>query len=444
MRDRGQTVVFGLLIAGMTGSFAHGASAGNWPAWRGPMASGVAPQGNPPVTWGESKHIKWKVDVPSSGDSTPIVWGKKIFIQTAVATRDEGELKDESTPQGGFTQTPTVPYRFNVLCLNRETGAVLWERTVREESPHEGHHPTNGLASFSPVTDGAYVWANFGSRGLHCFDLDGVHQWSADLIRMETFSAFGEGSSPALAGDAVIVVADHEGVSKIFAFAKRSGELLWEKKRDEQSTWATPLAVEVDGAFQVVTSGITFIRSYDVKTGDTVWQCSGLTSGCVASPVSGFGKVYCATGHKGYALLAIELGHTGDLTDSSAVAWRLNRGTPYVPSPLLYGDKIYLLQRTRAILSCYRAKNGEPVFEGQKLEGMKNVYASPVGAAGRIYISDREGTTTVVRQSETFEVMAINSLDDDFDTSPVVAGDELYLRGKSHLYCIARPNASPN
>ena len=255
---------------------------------------------------------------------------------------------------------------------------------------------------------------------------------------MQIEKGFGEGSSPAVADDALIVVADHEGDSKIYAFNKKTGDLLWERDREEACTWATPLPVKVGDSTQVVTNGLSFIRSYDVKTGDIVWQCAGLTIDVIPSPVTAYNKVFCLSGFEDFALLAINLGHTGDLTGTEAIAWKLDKGTPQVASPLLYGENIYFLKGVTPILSCYKADSGKPLFVEERLKGLKNIYASPVGVADRVYITDRSGTTMVIKYSDTLEIVATNTLDDEgFDASPVIVGDELYLKGDRYLYCIA-------
>ena len=440
MRTQGIALLLGALLIGTAALGAFAASTDeHWPTWRGPHANGVATQGNPPITWGESENIKWKVRVPGTGSSTPVVWENKMFFQTAVPTAEEPQEQPQSQDsRRRMSQPVTVPYRFNVVCLDLRTGTLLWERTAREEIPHEGHHPTGSLASYSPVTDGEDVWASFGSRGLHCYDLDGKHAWSVDLIKMNTRMSFGEGSSPALAGDAIVVVMDHQGDSKIAAFNKDTGTQIWAQDRDEVTSWATPLVVNVADTLQVVTSASGLIRSYEVKTGDLIWQCAGLTTNVIPSPVSAFGNVYCMSGYRGYALLAIELGRTGDLSGSDAIVWEIDEGTPYVASPLLYEDKLYLLEGRNAVLSCYEAQTGKPIFAKERLEGMGAIYASPVGAADRIYIADRDGKTTVIKRSDTLDVLAVNTLDDGFDASPIIIGDEIYLKGRTHLYCIAK------
>jgi ribosomal protein S11 len=427
----------------MAGAYADSGSS-YWPTWRGPKATGVGDNANPPVTWSETQNIKWKVKLTGEGASSPIVWGNKIFFQAAVKTDKKAEhpnpdpYKNARRPFHGGKRPDNV-YKFNLVCMDRGTGAVLWERTVRQELPHEGHHPVHGFASYSPITDGKYVWANFGSRGVYCYDLNGEQIWSRDLGRMQTKIMFGEGSSPALADNTLIVVMDHEGDSFIWALNKQTGKTIWKKARDELTTWATPVVVEVNGKKQVITNATTRVRSYDIETGDLIWQCGGQTANAIPSPVAGFGKVFCTTGFRGAALHAIDLGRTGDLTGSEAITWQVNKATPYVPSPLLYGDKIYVCSGNKAIISCYQGQTGQPNFVSRRLEGMKDIYASPVGAANRVYFVGRKGVTKVIKLSAKFEVLATNTLDDEFDSSPAIAGDELFLKGKTHLYCIAVP-----
>lgn len=422
------------------GVCAQGESAGDyWPAWRGPEATGVAVKGNPPVTWSETENVKWKVELPGEGASSPIVWGDKIFFHTAIETDKKGAAAPSEGQDRPFHggETPTNIYKFDLVCLDRNTGKLLWQKTVREEMPHEGHHPTHGFSSYSPVTDGTHVWAYFGSRGLHCYDMDGNHKWSVDLGKMEKRMMFGEGSSPALVGDTVVVVADHEGDSFIIAVDKETGKTVWKTDRDEGTAWATPLAVEVGDKVQIVTCATKLIRSYDAETGELIWQCGGLTGNVIPSPVSGFGKVFCTTGFRGYALLAIELGRTGDLSGTDAIIWQVNEATPYVPSPLLYGDKIYVCSVNSAVISCYQAETGKPNFVKQRLEGMDEIFASPVGAADHVYFVGRDGKTVVIKLSDEFEVLATNTLDDEIDASPAIVGDELFLKGKNFFYCIA-------
>jgi outer membrane protein assembly factor BamB len=415
-----------------------------WPTWRGPAANGTAAQGNPPVTWSVSENIKWKVGIPGEGRSSPVIWGDKIFLLTATDTGQVKSTASQPVPppagakSGLSTPTPKTIHKFDLLCLDRGTGKTLWQKTATEAVPHEGHQPTGTFANYSPVTDGKHVWVSFGSRGLYCFDLEGNLTWSKPLPMMKTVMSFGEGSSPALAGDAIIVVCDHQAGSAIFAFNKTAGEQLWRKDRDEPTSWATPAVVEVDGKTQVIVSATNLIRSYDAKTGDLIWQCSGQVKNVIPSPVVGFGMVFCTSGYQGASLQAIKLaGKTGDLSKTDAIAWQVNKGTPYVSSPLLYGNRIYVFSVLAPVLSCYEAQTGKALFTGQTLEGINQVYASPVGVADRVYCPGRNGVTVVIKNADAFRVLATNKLDDEFDASPAVIGDDLYMRGNKFLYCIA-------
>jgi outer membrane protein assembly factor BamB len=325
-----------------------------------------------------------------------------------------------------------------ILCLDRQTGKVLWQQTAREEVPHEGFRQGDGsFASSSAFTDGKQVFAYFGSRGLYCYDMNGKLQWSQDFGDMRIALGFGGGSSRALYKDTIIVNWDHEGDDFIVALNKETGKELWRQARDERTSWSTPLVVEHGGKAQVVTSATGRIRSYDLATGKLVWECAGLTRNVIPSPVADNEMVYCMSGFRGNALLAIRLGRTGDLTDSDAIVWKHNKSTPYVPSPLLYGGKLYFLAGNNGVLSCFDATSGQALIDAERLEALPGVYASPAGAGGKVYLVGRNGATVVIRQSDKLEVLATNRLEEKFDASPAIAGKELFLRGKEYLYCIA-------
>ncbi|MHC4759120.1 MAG: PQQ-binding-like beta-propeller repeat protein [Planctomycetota bacterium] len=421
------SIIFLITISSMD---AYGETASNnWPNWRGPSATGVSPEGNPPTKWSETENIKWKIELPGEGLSSPVIWGDKIFFQAAIETQEKAA---DSEPEQRFKV-----HKLDLVCVDKNTGIILWQKTTRKEVPYEGHHASSSFASYSPVTDGKHVWVGFGGHGLHCYDMEGNHKWSADLGKINTEDEIGGASSPILADDSVVVVMDHMGDSSITAADKDTGEILWRKDRDEETGWATPLAVEVDSGIQVVTSSDKLVRTYDAKTGELIWYCEGQTMNSIPSPVSGFGKVFCTSGFQGNILQAIELGHTGDLTGTDAVSWEIKKNTPYIPSPLLYDDMIYLCYGNRPVISCYNAITGEAVFERQKLEGLKEVYASLAGAAGRVYIIGRDGKTAVMEHSKEFKCLAVNALDDKFDASPAIVGNELFLKGRTYLYCIA-------
>ena len=458
---------------------ASSSAAENWAQWRGPLQSGVAPHADPPTEWSETRNVKWKVKIPGEGTATPVIWENKVFVLSAIATGKRVEPKpddasageqnprpasaprSESDPPGQFRggpgrrdgpggpgrggrggfgggQKPTEIHQFVILCLDRQTGKVLWQHTAREEVPHEGYRQGEGsFASTSPITDGQHVFAYFGSRGLYCYDLDGKPQWSQDFGDMRIANGFGEGSSPALYKNTLIVNWDNENDSFIFALDKNTGKTLWKNPREERTSWSTPLVVEHDGKAQIVTDATSRIRSYDLATGKLIWECAGLTRNVIPSPVSADGMLYAMSGFQGNALLAIHLGRTGDLTDTDAIAWTHKKSTPYVPSPLLYGDKLYFFAGNNGTLSCFDTRAGKALIDAERIDGLQGVYASPIGASGRVYLTGRNGVTVVLKQSDKLEKLATNQLDEKFDASPAAVGKDLFLRGHEYLYCIA-------
>lgn len=417
---------------------------GDWPQWRGPLATGVAPSGDPPVEWGEGKNVRWKVPIPGRGHSTPIVRGSRIFLTTAIPSGEAVAAASADRPGAHDNVAPDRAQEFVVLALDRGDGSVLWQRTVRRALPHEGVHQTGSWASGSAITDGERVFAFFGSHGLHALDLDGRPLWQADFGDMQTLHGHGEGSSPALHGETLIVNWDHEGDSFLIALDKRTGEQRWKVARDEVTSWSTPLVVEHAGRPQVVVSATRRIRGYDLASGDLVWEWGGLSHNVVASPVAGAGFVYAGSSYETRALVAIRLAAAkGDVTGTPAVAWTRDRDTPYVPSPLLYGDALCFVKHIQGFLTCVAAKSGETWFGPERLPGIDGVFASPVGAAGRIYVVGRNGATVVLRHGPRFEPIARNVLEESFAASPAVAGNELYLRGERHLYCIAEEPPRP-
>jgi outer membrane protein assembly factor BamB len=440
-------------------SAVHAATADqNWPQWRGPLANGVAPDAAPPLNWSETSNVKWKVKIPGNGTATPIIWGDRVFVQTAVPTGKKVQKSEQSPSADGAPDangpsdrrrggrggmgmggpTPDETYQFTLICLDRQTGKTLWQKVAREEVPHEGYRPGEGsFASSSPITDGQHVYGCFGSRGLHCYDMDGNLKWEKDLGKLHIKMGFGEGSTPVLYGDTLVVNWDNESGSFIVALDKNTGRELWRQERDEKTSWATPLVVEYEGKPQVITDASSKIRSYDLATGKLLWECGGLTANVIPSPVAGDGMVYSMSGFRGNALLAIRLGRSGDLTGSDAIAWSHDKSTPYVPSPLLYGSKLYFFANNSGMISCLDSKTGNTLIDAERLEDLKNVYASPAGADGRVYLVGRNGVTLVIKDSGKLEVLATNKLDESFDASPAIAGKDLFLRGHHYLYCIA-------
>jgi len=514
-------------------------SAENWPAWRGPHANGVAPGGNPPTEFSEKKNLQWKVKVPGSGSSTPVIWKDQVFILTAVATgkkatalqgdssadrgsrssqrgpRPEGRSRSGERPQrgsergersergnregrggfgggfnreemikrfdkdgdgelnedernalredfrrqfsrdrgsersrrggssgrsrGGFggSRKPTEEYQFALISYDRNSGKENWRSVATTAVPHEGHHRDHGYASASPVTDGENIIVSFGSRGLYCYDMKGKLQWKKDFGDMRTRNSFGEGSSPSLHSDTVVLLWDQEDDSHIYALDKKTGKVKWKKNREEATGWCTPLVITHDGITQVLVNGATAVRSYQLSDGKLLWRCGGQTVSAIPSIVADNNTAYAMSGFRGAYVAAIKLGGSGDLTGSKSVLWSAERGTPYVPSPLLSNGRIWYLAGNNGILSVRETKTGRSLVESERLDGISGVYASPVSAAGKVYIAGRNGNVSVLKDSAKLEVLATNELDEKFDCSPAIAGKQLFLRGKEYLYCIA-------
>ena len=408
-----------------------------WGQWRGPLATGAAPKADPPVEWSETKNIRWKTKLPGLGHSSPVVWGSLVFVTTAEMTGAKKPFTGV-TPDGAHNNmNPLFDHQFAVMAIDRQTGAVVWRRTVATRQPHESTHESATWASNSPVTDGEHVLSFFGSNGLYCLDTGGRLLWSRDLGDMQVKHGHGEGASPLLHDETVVVNWDHEGASVIVALAKRTGEELWRQPRDEVTSWATPLVVTHDGQAQVVVSGTRRVRGYDLKTGAVIWEAGGLPGNIVASPVGADGMVFAAGSYEKQTLLAIRLtGAKGELTGTQQIAWQKNRSTPYVPSPLLYDGWLYYLRHYQGVLSRVNAKTGDEPSGPFRLGSVFNIYSSPVAAAGRIYVTDRNGKTLVMSNDAEPKALTLNKLDDRFSASAALVGDAIFLRGEKFLYCI--------
>lgn len=412
-----------------------------WQQWRGPLATGVAPKANPPVEWSEKKNTRWKIPLPGKGHSSPIVFGDAVFVTAAVPVGEALPPVHDSAPGVHDSVPVTHRHQFVVVAVSRRDGKILWQKVLREEFPHEGGHVTGSLASNSPVTDGEHLYVFFGSRGLYCLDMKGELKWQKDLGRMQTLHSHGEGSSPVLHGDTLVVNWDHEGDSFLYAFDKRTGREIWKVARDEKTSWATPLVVEVEGKPQVIVSATKRVRGYDFATGALLWECAGLTDNVVSSPVYGRGMLIAGNSYYRQAMLGIRVvGAKGDITGTGHVAWTLNRLTPYVSSPLLYDDTLYHIRHNQNILVRLDPMTGQPRGEPLRLDGIRDfIFSSPVGTPDRIYVTGRDGRTVVLRHDLKNETLAVNQLEDSFSASPALADRELYLRGERFLYCIAEP-----
>ncbi len=410
-----------------------------WAQWRGPLDTGVAPRADPPVEWSESRNISWKAPLPGEGHSSPIVWGDRVYLTAAIPHGQPVSPASGVRPGAHDNILKVRPMKFVVLAMDRSTGRIVWQTTVRDSIPHESRHDTGSYASASPITDGKHIYAFFGSNGLYALNREGKVIWSRDLGDMHTKHGHGEGASPALHGDSLVVNWDHEGPSFITSFDTSTGEQRWSQKRDEPTSWSSPHVLTHTDPLQVVVSAANRIRSYELATGKLLWECGGLSHNVVAGPVSQKGLVICGSSYEKQAILGIRLdGATGDLTATGNIAWIKRRDTPYVPSLLLYDGLVYYHRHYQGTLTCRRATTGKSLYERARLTGIGNVYASPVAAAGRIYITSLDGQTLVFTSGDNPEALSLNQLDDRFSASAALVDDEIIMRGSKSLYCIAQ------
>ncbi len=440
-RDGYATIVALACLAWLTcSSLAAAASSGaHWPRWRGPLDTGESPNADPPSEWSADKNIRWKLEIPGRGHSTPVIWGDRIYLTSASPVGDSLPKPRFSGREGAHNNLPiTNRQEFAVIAVSRSKGEIEWTKPVRYEIPHEGAHESGSLASNSPVTDGTHVYAHFGSRGLYCLDAKGGVVWERQFGKKHTKHGHGEGASPTLRGETLVVNWDHQEQSFVVALNRNTGKEIWKRERNELTSWATPIVVKEAGRQQVIVPGTERVRAYDLKTGEIIWECGGLSANICASPVAADGMVFAGSSYVKRGFIAVNLaGAKGDITGTDHVAWTRVRGTPYVPSPLLYQGRLHFFNHYQGVLTQLDAKSGADAPGPFRLPGIGNIYASPVAANGRIYIADLDGSTLVMSAAAKPEFIALNRLDDSFAASPALAEKELYLRGRSHLYCIA-------
>ena len=432
-------VCFTLALCLANSAHAQTASLMDWNHWRGPTENGGAIEADPPTKWSATENVKWKMPIPGRGSGSPIVTGNRVFVVTAVPTGKGPVVIPQNRGRGGRGGNP-IPLQeldFNVLCFDRESGKELWTRTAITATPHQGTHSTNGYASASPMSDGEHVYAFFGSRGLYCYTLDGELVWKRDDFgQMQTRNDFGEGNSCTISGDKIIVPWDHEGPSSVYALDKLTGKTIWKTERDEPTNWATPLVVDAASGKQVIMSGQNKVRAYDLETGKELWYCGGQTQRPCATPVAMDGLVIVGSGHRGSYMGAFRLDGSGNIEGTDKVVWSINRDTPDIASPVLSENRLFFYKAKQGILSCHDPLTGKPYYTATRIPGIDTIYASPVAAGGYVFLTGRNGTTVVIRDTENLEIVSTNSVGEGVDATPAVSGDRLFIRGENHLFCI--------
>jgi outer membrane protein assembly factor BamB len=467
MRVGGWTLALGVAIVATATTWAA-----DWTQFRGPDGNSLPTASNLPSEWGMEKNVKWKVEVPGVAWSSPIVVGDKIVITTAIT---EKQTKPKpftfggpggggppggrpmgppgggrpGGPPGGFpgmggSKPPDALYRWEVHCLDRATGKTLWKKTSAEHKPSIATHPTNTYASETPVSDGERVYAYFGMTGIYCYDLDGKEIWNKNLGTYTMMFGWGTGSSPALIGDRLFVQCDNEQKSFLVALDKMSGKELWRKERSDKSSWSTPYVWKAKGGAQLVCLSSKRAIAYEPATGEVIWELNSLNGGTNASPVADENMIYVGNGGPfgSSPLIAIKAGANGDITlkdgekSSAFVAWSRTQSGPSMSSPLLYQGYLYVFDQNGGTVSCYDAKTGREAFRKERLPKAKGITSSPWAFDGRIFCTDEDGQTFVLKAGPEFQVLSTNKLDDMFWSSPAFADGSLILRGRDHLYCI--------
>jgi outer membrane protein assembly factor BamB len=416
-----------------------------WSQWRGTDGTGVSSAINLPAMWQPDKNIKWKTPIAGRGHSSPIVWGNRIFLTTDIeGEKVPGAKAAPHTLEGQpFVHPDSVgadrKHTFKVLCLDRDSGKLLWERTAYEGTVYDDRHRKGAYAAPTPTTDGTHIYAWFGSEGdgLYCYDFKGNLKWKTAVGKVPT-AGIGPGTSPLLYENLVILQCDEDNGEKSFIVAidKKTGKEAWRTPRKVQAGWSTPLLARTAQRAELITSGWEFIVSYDPKTGKELWRTKGHGSYTVPTPVTGHGMVFISAGYPVKKIMAIKLGGLGDITDTQNIVWTYNKGSAYVPSPILYGEHLYL-PTDRGVLTCFDAKTGKVIYEGGRPPVPATFTASPIAFDGKILLTSEDGDTYVIKAGPKHEVLATNAVGEPVYASPAIADGMIFIRGEKNLFCIS-------
>jgi outer membrane protein assembly factor BamB len=415
----------------------------------------VADGQDPPATWDAVKgeNVLWKAQVPGLAHSSPVVWGDRVFVTSAVSSAADVPFRPGL--YGDVDSVATEPsHEWKVFALDRRTGKLLWERTAHTGVPRVKRHTKASHANSTPATDGKHVVALFGSEGLHCYDVDGKLLWSKDLGTLDAGFFFdpddqwGFGSSPILYKDMVIVQADVQERPFIAAFSTKDGRQIWRTPREEICSWGSPTVHEGPERAELLTNGTRAVRGYDPQTGAELWRLGGNSEITVPTPFVAHGLVFVASGYAPIQpIYAVRLGATGDITlqgdaeQNDSIAWSKKRGGPYMPTPIVYGDHLYTCSNN-GVLTCYDARTGEQVYKG-RVAGDKSAAftASPVAADGKLYFASEDGDVFVVKAGPAYELLATNPVGEACMATPAISGGALLVRGQHHLFALGRPAA---
>jgi outer membrane protein assembly factor BamB len=415
----------------------------NWPQFHGPSA-GVAEDSVVPAAWSTTENVAWTVDIPGRGWSSPIVWGNRIFVTSAIGASD-AEKPKKGLYFGGDRDKPSdKTHLWMVYCIDFNSGKILWERLAHQAAPRRSLHIKNSYASETPVTDGERVFVYFGNIGLFCYDMDGKELWTKKFGSFKTRYNWGTAASPVLYKDWLFIVNDNDEQSFAVALGKMKGTQMWRVERDEKSNWATPYIWENEKRTELITCGTGKIRSYDLE-GNLLWELGGMSNIVIPTPFAKHGLLYVSSGYvndKKRPIFAIRPGAHGDITleegqsSNEFIAWRQEQGGPYNPSPIVYGDYLYVLY-DRGTLSCYDARTGGEVYSRQKIAPDARAFtSSPIANNGRIFCLSEDGDTFVIQAGPEFKVLGRNKLDEMCMATPAALRGSLLIRTMSKLYRI--------
>jgi outer membrane protein assembly factor BamB len=432
---------FGLIALGPAA-----APAADWPQWRGPAGLGVAADADYPSEWSPTRNVAWKTEVPGRGLSSPVVADGRVFVTTSL---EGAHVPENKAPvhlgfdlKPGYLHPDSVGadhrYTLKVLAYDAKNGKLLWEQTAYEGLMYDDRHKKNSYASPTIATDGKLVYAFFESAGLFCYDRDGKLLWKASFGGLAK-AGLGPGTSPVIHEGLLLLQCDQEmgAGSFIAALDRFTGKELWRTARSNRRSWATPILVQAKDRVELVAMGAEAVVAYDPGSGKELWRANGTQSHPIPSPVAGHGLVIATAGSQAKRALAIRTGGSGDLSDSPAVVWRHNKGTAYVPSPILVGAHLYLMT-DKGILTCLDAKTGELVYEGGRVPVPATFTASPVAFGERLLLTSEDGDTFVIKAGPAFEVLGTSSVGEPVYASPALADGRVFIRGERHLFAIGR------
>ena len=425
---------------------AGAAHAQNWPAFRGANAAGVG-GGAPPLQWDVAKkqNVAWKTAVPGLAHSSPIVWGDRVYVTTAVASSGKATVTTGDSSKAGIDPAADlVAHTWRLLAIDKASGRLLWDREAHKGTPRVKRHVKASHASATPATNGRAIVALLGSEGLFCFDMNGALTWRQDLgvidvglVDDPTYQ-WGPASSPVIEGNRVIVQSDRHKDGFIAAFDLATGKEVWRTKRDELPTWSTPLVVKLAARTEIVTNGGKYIRGYDLETGKELWRfADAATQVKVPTPVIAGDAVIVTGGYPagGRPIHAIRPGGAGDLAPAGLL-WQAPNGSPYTGTPLVYDGIVYVCT-DNGILSAYDAKTGERLYRSRVGAAAAGFSASPVAAGGRLYLASEDGDVFVVKAGRTFELLATNPMGEISMATPAISGNMLIVRTQGNVVALA-------